>query len=120
MFAKREPQGELFGSHNLLADWVGTKSFYVFMANEGRSLFDDEFFKDWYSDENGRPCVPPSTLAIATVLQMYDRCSDAEVVERTKFDDRWKVALDLAVQEKPFAKSTFQEFRANILLNEAG
>ena len=120
MFAKRNPQGELFGSHNLLANWVGAKSFYVFMANEGRTLFDDEFFKDWYSDDNGRPCVPPSTLAIATVLQMYDRCSDEEVVERTKFDDRWKVALDLGVKEKPFAKSTFQEFRTNILLNEAG
>jgi hypothetical protein len=120
MFAKRNPQKELFGSHNLLADWVGPKTFYVFMANEGRTLFDDEFFKEWYSDDNGRPCVPPSTLAIATVLQMYDRCSDEEVVERTKFDDRWKVALDLGVKEKPFAKSTFQEFRTNILLNEAG
>ena len=120
MFAKRNPQTELFGSHNLLADWVGSKSFYVFMANEGRTLFDDECFKDWYSDETGRPCVPPSTLAIATVLQMYDRCSDEEVVERTKFDDRWKVALDLGFKEKPFAKSTFQQFRTNILLNEAG
>lgn len=120
MFAKKNAQTDLFGSFNRLSDWVGEKSFYVFLGKEGRTLFDDEFFKAWYSPDNGRPCVPPSTLAIATVLQMYDRCSDEEVVDRTKFDDRWKVGLDLQPLEKPFAKSTFQEFRANLLLNEAG
>jgi Transposase DDE domain len=50
---------------------------------------------------------------------MYDKCSDEEAVERTKYDDRWKVALDLKPGERPFAKSTLQEFRAKLLLHEA-
>lgn len=53
------------------------------------------------------------------ILQMYNNCSDEEAVERTKFDDCWKVALDLEPEERPFAKSTLQEFRAKVLLNEA-
>jgi hypothetical protein len=49
---------------------------------------------------------------------MLHGCSDEEAIECTKFDDRWKVSLDLEPEERPFAKSTLQEFRARLLLNE--
>jgi hypothetical protein len=97
--------------------WVGEDSFYAQMARQGRRIFNDDLFRGWYEEDNGRPCVPPSTLAIATLLQMHGKCSDEEAVARSRFDDRWKVALDLVDGEKPFAKSTLQLFRARLLLD---
>ncbi len=119
MFRASETQGTLFGGYNRLIDWVGKETFYAYLGENGRRIFDDELFREWYCADNGRPCVCPSTLALTTILQMYDRCSDQEAVDRTKFDDRWKVALNLEEGDKPFAKSTLQEFRAKLLLHDA-
>lgn len=121
MFRETEqnPKMSLFGSYNALTLWVGEDTLYAYLGREGRRIFNDALFRDWYSENNGRPCTPPWRLCSALLLQMYDHCSDQEAVERTKFDDRWKVALDLQTEEKPFAKSTLQEFRARLLLHEA-
>lgn len=118
MFRGSEPQGDLFRAHNRLLKWVGEDSFFGNLGRQGRRIFNDELFRGWYKDvHNGRPCVPPSTLAIATLLQMFCKCSDEEAVARSHFDDRWKVALDLREGERPFAKSTLQLFRARLLLD---
>jgi hypothetical protein len=112
------PGGSSSGALSRLASWVGPDTFYAHLGREGRRIFADELFREFYSTERGRPCVPPSTLAIATVLQMYEGCSDDETVQRCRFDDRWKVALDLEEGTQPFAKSTFQWFRAKLILSE--
>jgi hypothetical protein len=44
--------------------------------------------------------------------------SDEEAKERADFDIRWKVALGIAVEDKPFAKSTMQLFRARLLIHK--
>jgi len=44
--------------------------------------------------------------------------SDEEAKERVDYDIRWKVALGIAVDDKPFAKSTLQLFRAHLVLHE--
>jgi hypothetical protein len=119
MFRETKSQSELFGANNLLYKWVGEKTFYAWLGSNGPRLFHDELFRKWYCDDNGRPCVVQWKLGVTCILQMYDNCSDEEAIERTKFDDRWKVALDLKPEERPFAKSTLQEFRARVLLNEA-
>jgi hypothetical protein len=62
--------------------------------------------------------VPPSLLAIALVLQTFQRVSDEEAKQRADYDLRWKVALGIGVDERPFAKSTLQEFRAQLILHE--
>ena len=92
---------------------------YGRLALDGRQLFKDRDFAPAYS-KKGRPSVPPSLLAIAHLLQHHEGISDAEVVERTKYDLRWKVALDLDPVQvvAPFAKSTFQSFRARLTLHE--
>ena len=48
----------------------------------------------------------------------YDRASDAEAKQRADFDIRWKVALGIEVESRPFAKSTLQLFRARLILHE--
>jgi hypothetical protein len=57
-------------------------------------------------------------LATALVLQTYDGVSDEEAKQRADYDLRWKVALGLEVETRPFAKSTLQEFRAQLILHE--
>jgi hypothetical protein len=81
-------------------------------------LFHDEDFTDLYCLDNGRPSVPPSLLATALLLQAYEGASDEEAKARADFDLRWKVALGVGLEERPFAKSTLQLFRARLILHE--
>jgi len=81
-------------------------------------LFRDEEFAEFYCLNNGRNSVPPSMLATALLLQTHDKVTDEEAKERADFDIRWKVALGIAVDDKPFAKSTLQLFRAHLILHE--
>ena len=84
----------------------------------GDELFRDEDFAELYCRDNGRPSVPPSLLATALVLQTYDGVSDDEAKQRADYDLRWKVALGIEVDVRPFAKSTLQEFRAQLIVHD--
>jgi hypothetical protein len=102
----------------LVLDHVGRDSFYGFLASHRRELFHDEDFIDLYCSDNGRPSVPPSLMATALLLQAYEGVSDEEAKARADFDLRWKVALGIGLEERPFAKSTLQLFRARLILHE--
>ena len=99
-------------------DHVGRHSFYGFLASMRGQLFKDKEFAELYCRNNGRDSVPPSLLATALLLQTHDKASDDEAKQRADFDIRWKVALGIAVDERPFAKSTLQLFRANLVLHD--
>ena len=62
--------------------------------------------------------MPPSLLATALLLQSHDKVSDAEAKARADFDIRRKVALGIEVEDRPFAKSTLQVFRAQLILHD--
>jgi hypothetical protein len=99
-------------------DHVGRDSIYGFLACHREELFSDEDFADLYCSDNGRPSVPPSLLATALLLQTYEGVSDEEAKARADFDLRWKVALEISLEERPFAKSTLQLFRARLIIHE--
>ena len=63
--------------------------------------------------------MAPSLLATALLLQAHNRVSDAEAKARADFDIRWNVALGIEIEDRPFAKSTFQVFRAQLILHDA-
>ena len=79
-------------------------------------LFGDEEFAALYTLDNERPSVSPSLLATALLLQAHDKVSDAEAHRRTRLDLGWKVALGVEADAKPFAQSTLQHFRAQLIL----
>ena len=79
--------------------------------------FRDADFAGFYCLDNGRDSVPPSLLATALLLQSHDKVSDAEAKARADFDLRWKVAMGIEVEDRPFAKSTLQVFRAQLILH---
>ena len=111
-------QRGLFEADHLYLGHVGCKTFYGFLASMRGRLFRDEEFADFYCPNNGRDNVPPSVLATALLLQTNDKVSDEEAKARADFDIRWKVALGVAIDDKPFAKSTLQLFRAHLILHE--
>jgi hypothetical protein len=118
MLGKRSPQRGLFEGDTLYADFVGRDTFYGWLARQRGELFPDELFLPFYVAGWGRPSVPPSLLATALILQTYDGVSDEEAAARAAYDLRWKVALGVEVEAKPFAKSTLQEFRAQLIIHE--
>ncbi len=119
MLGTRGPQRGLFEADTLYADFVGRHTFYGWLASQRGELFPDDLFLPLYLDGWGRPSVPPSLLATALVLQTYEGVSDDEATQRAAYDLRWKVALGIEVEAKPFAKSTLQEFRAQLIVHEA-
>jgi hypothetical protein len=118
MLGKRSAQLGLLEADNLYIDHVGRGSFYGFLASMRGQLFEDEDFAGLYCPDNGRDSVPPSLLGTALLLQTYDRVSDEEAKQRADFDIRWKVALGIEIDNKPFAKSTLQLFRARLLIHQ--
>ena len=118
MLGECSHQRGLFQADHMYVDHVGRHSFYGFLASMRGQLFQDEEFADLYCPDNGRNSVPPSLLATALLLQTHDKVSDNEAKQRADFDIRWKVALGIAVDDRPFAKSTLQLFRAHLILDD--
>ena len=118
MLGVRPAQRGLLEADHLYLDYVGRGSFYGFLASLRGQLFRDEDFAELYCPDNGRDSVPPSLVATALLLQAYDKVSDLEAKQRADFDIRWKVALGIEVEDRPFAKSTLQLFRAQLILHD--
>ena len=118
MLGKRSDQKGLWEADRLYLDYVGKDTFYGLLASLRGQLFSDDDFAEIYGPDNGRDSVPPSLLATALLLQTYDQVSDAEAKARADFDIRWKVALGIEIEDRPFAKSTLQMFRAQLILHE--
>ena len=117
MLGERSDQRGLWEADRLYLDHVGRESFYGLLASMRGRLFRDADFAEFYCPDNGRDSVPPSLLATALLLQSHDKVSDAAAKARADFDLRWKVALGIEVEDRPFAKSTLQVFRAQLILH---
>ena len=118
MLGERSGQRGLWEADRLYLDHVGKDTFYGLLASLRGQLFRDSDFAAFYCLDNGRDSVPPSLLATALLLQTHDKVSDAEAKARADFDIRWKVALGIEVEDRPFAKSTLQVFRAQLILHD--
>ena len=86
VLGERSSEGPVGGGH--------LDHFYGLLASLRGQLFRDSDF--FYCADNGRDSVPPSLLATALV-QTHDKVS---------IDIRWKVALGIEIEDRPFAKST--------------
>ena len=118
MLGERSDQRGLWEADQLYLDLVGRDTFYGLLASLRGQLFRDADFAELYCLDNGRVSVAPSLLATALLLQTHDKVSDAEAKARADFDIRWKVALGIEIEDRPFAKSTFQVFRAQLILHD--
>ncbi|NJO12642.1 MAG: IS1182 family transposase [Gammaproteobacteria bacterium] len=99
------------------------KKLFAFLREYRHELFDEAFQAElgaMYRDSGaGKAATPPALLAMATLLQGYERVSDAEAVERTVIDLRWQMVLDrLGQAGAAFAQDTFREFRERLIRTE--
>ena len=116
MLGRRDPQRSLFDAQSL-PHRVPADSFYGRMGAVNDVLFCDDDLAMMYCPDNGRPSIPPSLMSGATLLQFYDDVSDAEAVDRMKFDRRWQVALNLPLDYAGFDPSCFTYYRKRVIEN---
>ena len=117
MIGKRPPQKPLFEVGNVFDLKLDPKSFHAQLALAAPRLFQDEDFAVFYKDKQGRPSVPPSLLALTTLLQHEAGISDEEAINRTAYDLRWAAVLGREAGQPLCAKSTLQLFRAHLVLH---
>jgi hypothetical protein len=117
MIGKRTNQMPLFEVGNVFDLQLPPGSFHAQLALAAPRLFADEDFAAFYKDKQGRPSVPPSLLALATLLQHESGVSDEEAINRTAYDLRWAAVLRKEAGQPLCAKSTFQLFRAHLVLH---
>jgi transposase len=116
MLGHRNPQRSLFSAQSL-PHQVDPDSFYGRMGAVSDQLFKDDDLQEMYCPDNGRPSLPPSLMSGVLLLQFHDDVSDGEAVERTKYDLRWKVALDLPLDFPGFDPSSISRYRGRLLEN---
>ena len=134
MLGERSDQGGLWEADRLYLDHVGRDTFYGLMASLRGRLFRDADFAEFYCPDNGRDSVPPSLLATAPRFLGGRLCCSSLTTrsatprpraERTSTSagracprPRPGVALGIEVEDRPFAKSTLQVFRAQLILHD--
>jgi hypothetical protein len=118
MLGKRKVQRELFDVGNVFPVALDPTSFHGQLATAADRLFRDEDFARFYAEGVGRASTPPALLALMTLMQHESGCSDAEAVARTAFDLRWAAVLRRAAGPPLCVKSTFQLFRAHLILHD--
>ena len=111
MLGKRSSQRSLFDVECHFKHLMGEDSFHWQLGQTRDLLFRDEDFAALYCLDYGLPSVPPS-------LQAHDKVSDAESQRRARLDLGWKVDLGLEADVQPFAQSTLQHFRAQLILHD--
>ena len=119
MLGKRKAQRDLFDVGNVFSLALDPASFHGQLAAAAARLFRDEDFAAFYAAGVGRSSTPPSLLALMTLLQHEGGCSDLEAVRRTAYDLRWAAVLGRAAGAPLCVKSTFQLFRAHLILHDA-
>jgi len=90
-------------------------SFYRKFRDIVSPLIQDETFSDMYVLDNGRPAIPPSLLAMATILQFYRNLSDRDMERACMYDIEVKYALGLRIDDRPFDHSSLGDFRKRLL-----
>jgi hypothetical protein len=100
-----------------------TGRLFAFLRTHRHELFDDAFQEElasMYADmPRGTPPKPPAMLAMVTLLQAYERKSDAAAVEEAVFDRRWQMVLDCMGAEEPaFSQGVLVDFRRRLIQHD--
>ena len=123
MFRKKDPQGSLFETSNLVpeakarrlqASWAET-----FRAR-ALPLIDEELFAPLYCDDNGRPNRPVQTVFAVHLLKEMFGLTDAGALEQLEFSLLWHHALELTPEEAHLPQKTLHNFRARLLAGDSG
>jgi hypothetical protein len=100
---------------------VRTGRLFAFLRAHRHEIFDDALQAELVAmydtaSPKGRPPVPPAFLAMVTLLQAYEKRSDAGAVEDALMDRRWQLVLGCLEPDEPlFAQGTLFDFRQRLI-----
>jgi len=115
MLNPRDGQGSFFDTEYICEDLISPNSFYRKFREVVWPLIKDDMFESMYCTDNGRPPIPPSLLATASLLQFHRNLSDREMERACMYDIEVKYALGLRLDERPFDHSSLGDFRKRLL-----
>lgn len=95
MLKPRTGQGSFYDADYICEQLIPPDSFYKKFRDVVWPLIKDEHFKEMYCNDNGRPPIAPSLLAMATILQFNKNLSDREMERACMYDIEIKYALGL-------------------------
>lgn len=117
MLKPRNGQASFIDADYICEQLIPSDSFYRKFRDVVWPLIKDEHFKEMYCNDNGRPPISPSLLAMATILQFHKNLSDREMERACMYDIEIKYALGLRLDERPFDHSSLGDFRKRLLEN---
>ena len=118
------PAPEVIPQEEWLLKRLNTKrKLFRFLRLYRHELFDDAFqaeLEAMYRDTGaGKEPIPPALMAMAVLLQGYDRLSDAEAVEHTVMDLRWQLVLGCLGATRPaFSQGALYDFRHRLIRHD--
>jgi transposase len=87
---------------------------YMQMRDEFGTLYEDEQFRDLFS-ERGQPAESPWRLALITIMQFAENLPDRAAADAVRGRIDWKYALDLELTDAGFDRSILSEFRTRLV-----
>jgi len=117
MLRPRDSQGSFLDTEYICDALIPEGSFYRKFRAVVWPIVTDEMFADIYCMDNGRPPIPPTLLAMATIIQFHRNLSDREMERACMYDIEVKYALGLKLDERPFDHSSLGDFRKRLLEN---
>ncbi len=115
MLRAEDQQGSFYDTDYLCERMIPQDSFYRKFREKVWPLLEDEQFESMYCQDNGRPPIRPSLLAMATIIQFHKDLSDREMERACMYDIEVKYALGLRLDERPFDHSSLGDFRKRLL-----
>ena len=117
MLIPTAPQRSFYDADQVCEQLIPPDSFYRKFRAVVAPLIQDEQFAAMYCPDTGRPAIPPSLLACATILQFHRNLSDREMERAAAYDIEVKYALGLRLDARPFDHSSLGDFRQRLLAN---
>lgn len=88
--------------------------------NHALALIDEERFRRFFDQDNGRPNKPVRLVLSVLVLKEVHNLTDREALEQLEWNTAWHYALDVVPEEAHTCQKTLHNFRAMLLRDEEG
>lgn len=100
-----------------------TRKLYAFLRAHRHEIVDEELHRDLeaaYRDTGaGKEARPPALMVMALLLQAYEGVSDAQAVQLSALDLRWKMVLDNLEGTRPaFSQGSLFDCRERLIAHD--
>lgn len=123
MFRPTPPQRSLFAVENRMDPEKRArleKSWAHAFRKGALPLIDEELFRPYFDEDNGRPNKSARMIVSVLLLKEVNDLTDREALERLEWDTSWHYALDVLLEDAHTCQKTLHNFRAKLLADDKG